>query len=234
MTLSNTSIEEYKDYLIKGTYEGSGKTEIDFKSRYDSLKIIHDAIEKNNFKDVLELGTCRSFMDGAYEGCNKDDIKFWNEADPQKWDWGAGAFSVVLCRCFNSINITTVDLIESHINRCKVMTKKYDNNFKYVVSDSLKFLNETEKKFDIIYVDTGDMTPIEPTAKLQLEEAMIICKRNLLKEGGLILIDDVKNQTPKKFGEISELGKSKYSLDYFCKHGYEIVFAGYQYILRKV
>lgn len=227
------NIENYKDYLIKGTYEGSGKTEADFKSRYDSLKIIHETIKNNNLTHVLELGTCRSFMDGAYEGCNKDDAKYWNDSDPQKWDWGAGAFSVVLCRCFDSINITTVDLIESHINRCRVMTKNQAKNFNYVVSDSLRFLNETENKFDIIYVDTGDMTPIEPTAKLQLDEATIICKRNLLKEGGLILIDDVRNQTPKKFGETSELGKSKYSLDYFCKNNYEIVFAGYQYILRK-
>jgi hypothetical protein len=227
------NIENYKEFLKKGTYDGSDKSEKDFKSRYDSLKIIHDTIIKNNLKEVLELGTCRSFMDGAYSGCNRDEVVFWDENDPAKWDWGAGAFSVSLCRCIESVNITTVDLISAHINRCKVMTSNHSNRFSYIVSDSLNFLNTTNKKFDIIYVDTGDMTPIEPTAKLQLDEAKIICSRDILQPNGLILIDDVKNQTPKKFGETSELGKSKYSLDYFCQHGFEIIFEGYQYILRK-
>ena len=85
----------------------------------------------------------------------------------------------------------------------------------------------------MLYLDTGDMTPIEPTALLQLDEVKIVVKRNLLSPNGLILIDDVKNQTPKKFGDKSGLGKSKYSIPYLLEHWYEIIMDEYQVILRR-
>ena len=84
-----------------------------------------------------------------------------------------------------------------------------------------------------MYLDTGDITPIEPSALLQLEEARIIVERDLLSKNGLILLDDVKNRTPKKFGEESDLGKSKYSIPFFLDHGFEIVLNEYQIVLRK-
>jgi len=40
----------------------------------------------------------------------------------------------------------------------------------------------------------------------------IIVEKNLLTPNGILLIDDVKNQTPKKFGDTSGLGKSKYAI----------------------
>lgn len=229
------NIDVYKKYLEDGTWGGqdwSSFKELP-KSRYESFKIIIDHIKNNNLTSILELGTCRSFMGGSYEGCNKDDIKYWDENKPEQWDWGAGAFSMIMGLCLDTINITTVDLMKAHIQRCKVMTEKRKEKYTYVVSDSLNFLQNVDKKYDIIYVDTGDMTPIEPTAKLQLEESKIIIARDLLNTNGLILIDDVKNQTPKKFGDTSELGKSKYSIDYFINNGYEIIFEGYQYILKR-
>ena len=77
------------------------------------------------------------------------------------------------------------------------------------------------------------MTPIEPTALLQLEEAQIIVEHNLMSPTGIILIDDVRNQTPKQFGETSDLGKAKYSIPYFLEHGFEIIADEYQVILKK-
>ena len=103
----------------------------------------------------------------------------------------------------------------------------------YRVCSSLDFLKVFNKKIDLLYVDTGDMTPIEPTARLQLEEAKIIVERDLLSDNGIILIDDVRNQTPKKFGETSEYGKAKYSLAYFVEHGYKIIADEYQVVLMK-
>lgn len=116
------------------------------------------------------------------------------------------------------------------------MTIDYANLMQYHVCSSLDFLQTCNFPggIDLLYLDTGDMWPIEPTACLQLEEAKIIVKRNLLSKNGFILIDDVKNQTPKKFGETSDLGKSKYSLPYFIENGYEIVMNEYQVILRKL
>ena len=77
------------------------------------------------------------------------------------------------------------------------------------------------------------MTPIEFTARLQLEEAKVIVARDLILEGGYILIDDVKNQTPQKFGAASKLGKSQYSLPFLLENGFELVMDEYQALLRK-
>ncbi len=125
--------------------------------------------------------------------------------------------------------IHTVDITANHIKRCKIVTHKYAKMFKYHISDSVNFLMMLEpKSVDLLYVDTGDMTPIEPTAKLQLREVEIIAKKNILKDDGLILIDDVKNNTPIKYGETSGLGKSKYAIPYLLENGYKTVFDGYQ------
>ena len=107
-------------------------------------------------------------------------------------------------------------------------------NIAYYVSSSEDFLEKVDKKIDLLYLDTGDMTPIEYTAQLHLREAKIIVERNLLAKDGLILIDDVKNVLPRRFGETSNLGKAKYSIPYFVDHGYKIVMDEYQYILKKV
>lgn len=78
------------------------------------------------------------------------------------------------------------------------------------------------------------MTSIEPTVLLQLEKAIVIVKHNLLSAHGIVLIDDVRNQTPKQFGETSDLGKAKYSIPYFLEHGFEIIADEYQVILKKI
>ena len=78
------------------------------------------------------------------------------------------------------------------------------------------------------------MTPIEFTAQLHLREAKIIVERNILKDDGIILIDDVKSCVPKLAGEISDYGKAKYSIPYFLENGYEIVMGEYQFILKKL
>ena len=131
--------------------------------------------------------------------------------------------------------IHTIDLISSHIERCKRMTSDFPHLLHYHVASSLDYLRSCEfpNGIDLLYLDTGDMHPIEPTALLQLEEAQIIVERNLLAPNGIILIDDVRNQTPKKFGETSDLGKSKYALPYLLENGFEVVMDGYQTVLKR-
>ena len=125
--------------------------------------------------------------------------------------------TIILCR-------VRVKIITADINQCIC----------YHVASSVDFLKTLpEQSVDLLYVDTGDMTPIEPTALLQLEEAMIIIENNLLSPNGIILIDDVRNQTPKQFGETSELGKAKYSIPFFLAHGFKIIADEYQVILQK-
>ncbi len=110
------------------------------------------------------------------------------------------------------------------------MTKGYDTVLHHTAT-SERFLRTFDKKIDLLYLDTGYMNPIEPTAHLQLREAQIIVERDLLSDNGLLLIDDVRNQNV--LDDASGLGKSKYAIPYLLKNGFEIVEDEYQVILRK-
>jgi hypothetical protein len=226
-------LNKYKELLDIGSFEGLRYEDLS-KSRYESFKMCLNFLEGRENPSILELGTSRSFVDGKFEGCNSDDIKYWNPKDFTKWDWGAGCFTIVFGQMSKYDSLITVDLIDSHIRRCKTMTDSLNIKCQHIVSDSIKFLNETEKKFDLIYLDTGDMWPIEGTCNLQLKEAEIIVNRNILKDGGLLLIDDVLNGTPRDMGDLkNKLGKSEKSIPYLESKGFKKIFGGYQYILTK-
>jgi hypothetical protein len=226
-------LDKYKDLLDGGSNEGLRYNDPD-RSRYMSFKHCLEFLSKRDNADVLELGTSRSFVDGKFEGCNMNDPKYWDPNDFSKWDWGAGCFTLIFGTIGNYNSFTTVDLIESHLKRCKIMTDSLNIKCNHVTSDSTIYLENTDKKYDLIYLDTGDMWPIEYTCNLQLKEAEIIVRRDLLKEGGIILIDDVLNGTPREMGDIdNKLGKSEESIPYLVQKGYDIIFEGYQYILKK-
>jgi len=230
-------LEKNKDYLDKAVdyFHSIEEQEKWFnvkpKSRYYSFKYCFQYFNKKN-PVIVELGTSRSFVDGRFEGCNSDDVKYWDKNDPEKWDWSAGFFTKVFSNLFPNTEIHTVDLMKNHIDRCKIMTND-KKNIIYHVASSEDFLNTFDKKIDLLYLDTGDMTPIEETAQLHLREAKIIVRKKMINNGGIILIDDVKSVTPKQNGEISDFGKAKYSLPYFLENGFEIVINEYQTILRK-
>jgi hypothetical protein len=231
-------LDQYKNYLDYGTHQGFDYSKYFERiplSRYHTYKKSYEIIINNNLKRVLELGTCRSFVNGDIYGCNSNDIRYWDKTKIENWDWYAGIFSVVTSRCLlhKNINITTLDIELQHINRCKIMTEDYKDNFNYVVSNSLDYLSKLpENSYDLIYIDTGDMTPIEATANLQLEECKIIKERKILNNNGILLIDDVKNLTPTLFGDNSLMGKSKYSINYLINNGFEIIMDEYQVILK--
>lgn len=234
-----TLLAPYKEYLEWGTYYGGDWSYLPSipKSRYDTFKTAFELFEKNNGKVIVELGTSRSFVHGGLIGCNLDDRKYWHPDQPADWDWGAGFFTRMAAVALGRLNpeIHTVDLITGHINRCRVMLADYSSIMRFHVSDSVAFLKNTPfpNGIDLLYLDTGDMTPIEPTALLQLEEAKVVVERNLIPKGGILLIDDVKNTTPRKFGDTSGLGKSKYALPFLLKNGFELIADEYQVILRK-
>ena len=75
----------------------------------------------------------------------------------------------------------------------------------------------------------------EKTAQLHLREAKIIVEKNILKNNGIILIDDVRNpyMLLKKITD-NKYGKSKYAIPYFLENNYEIVMDEYQVILKKI
>ena len=231
-------LNQYQYYLEAGTYIGFDWSHFLVKplSRYDTFKAAFNHFKNNKGRVVVELGTSRSFVHGGLVGCNSDDPHYWVPTQPASWDWGAGFFTRMAAECLMHLNpeIHTVDIAASHIERCKVMTADLSDYITYHVASSLDFLETClPHSIDLLYLDTGDMTPIEPTALLQLHEAHIIVGRDVLSDNGIILIDDVRNQTPKQFGETSDLGKSKYSIPYLLEQGFEIVANEYQVILKK-
>ena len=234
------NIEKYKIYLenAMGYYYDKLTFLKHFqkepKSRYHSFKYVIEYIKKNNFKNILELGTSRSYVDGRFKGCNESNDKYWEPNNPEKWDWSAGLFTKVFAEEFKGkVNLDTLDNNKEHLRRCEVMLGKNKKNVTFINSSSEKYLRDTNKKYDIIYLDTGDMTPVENNALLQLIEANIIVERKLLNKNGLIIIDDVRNPLPKKSGELNELGKSKYSIPYLLENNFEILIDEYQVILKK-
>jgi hypothetical protein len=223
------NIEQYKQLLDYNTNNEMG-FEDESKSRYQSFTKCLEHLANVPSPNILELGTTRSFVGGAFVGCNSDDSKYWNPNDFTKWDFGAGAFTLVIGQKYP---LTTVDLIGDHIKRCKIMTDSLHIKCSHVISDSIKFLSTTNRTYDLIYLDTGDMWPIEPTEELQLREAQIIVERKLLNPAGILLIDDVLNHTPHKLGNSNNrYGKSTKSLPYLLSNGFRLLFEGYQYILE--
>ncbi len=228
----------YKEFLAWGTYEGSDWSRFSRipQSRYETFKAAFERLEILDHPVIVELGTSRSFNHGGLIGCNLDDVSYWMPNQPETWDWGAGFFTRMAAVALQDrpVSIYTVDLISNHIKRCKTMTSDF-HNIQYNISDSVSFLRKCSfpKGIDLLYLDTGDMTPLEPTACLQLEEVKVVVARSLIAPGGYILIDDVRNQTPKKFGEVSDLGKAKYSIPFLLDNGFEIVMDEYQVLLRR-
>lgn len=226
-----SKLELYKDLLDKNTNSGMG-FEDRSKSRYQSFKICLDLLKDKPNAKILELGTCRSFVDGSFEGCNSDDPKYWVPNDYTRWDFGAGCFSLIFGQY--GYNITTLDLIPSHIQRCKIMLDSLNVNASFIIMSSLDFLAQTNEKYDLIYLDTGDMYPIEPSEDLQEAEARLIILRNILKDDGVLLIDDVLNHTPRKLGNLENIyGKSTKSIPLLRAHNYNCLFEGYQQIWKK-
>ena len=190
-------------------------------------------LDKRDDINILELGTSRSYVDGRFPGCLEDDIEYWDENSPEKWDWSAGLFTKYFSDILSEkkkFRLTTVDLNKKHLKRCKIMTRNNEENITYIHNNSESVIKNTqEKSIDLLYIDTGDMDEI--TAELHKREAILIIKHNILKDDGLILIDDVRN--PCIEFTRKNLGKSKYSIPLFLKNGYELVFDEYQVILKK-
>ncbi len=229
----------FKAYLHEGTYAGADWSRYAVKpaSRATTFLQAFSHFAENNGKVVVELGTSHSFVHGGLPGCDSDDTRYWNPNKPEDWDWGAGFFTRMAAEALGHLNPTiyTVDLHAPAIRRCQIMTESFKSLIQYRVMDSVRFLRNCDlvQKIDLLYLDTGYVWPAEPTAQLQLREAQAVVERNLMAPGGIILIDDVQNQTPYKFGDTTKHGKARYSIPYLLANGFEMVSDEYQVILRK-
>lgn len=232
--------KEYNNYLYESQYNCYHLKKNKFIPTYGRIPALRDhtfsycieELKKKKNVNIIELGTTRSFVSAQYPGCLVNDVKYWEPYQPHKWDWGAGCFTKYFCDILEGIvkyKLTTVDLDFNHLEICKTITENNDN-ITYICDYSENVIKKTKKKsVDLLYVDTGDMD--ESTAELHKREAQLIVEYDILKDDGIILIDDVKN--PSNEFSRNNLGKSKYSVPYLLKNGYEIVVDEYQLILKK-
>lgn len=233
----DAALQPYADYLAAGTWEGQDWSVfggVKPASRYKSFRRAFELFATIEGKTIVEIGTIRSYVHGGLPGCNEGDDSLWEPHNPKNWDWGAGCFSLMAAECLKPLapKIHTVDLIPEHIRRCRLMTQFNSRFFEYHVQDSLQFLTAFKGQIDLLYLDSGDIWPIEPSAQHQRREVEIVVKRNLLSPNGILLIDDVRTTTPIKFGEKSRLGKAKYSLPFLLNQGFRVDLHEYQVILR--
>lgn len=225
-------LDKYRPFLEEGTYEGQDWSSFALrpKSRYETMRVAFSRFVRSRGNVVVELGTTRSFCGGASDGCNRDEPIYWEPERPELWDWGAGSFTRVAAEALQA-TIHTVDVSRAHIERCKRITRPFARRLRYHVRSSEDFLRRFRGRIDLLYMDSGDITPLEPTAQLQLREVHLVVSRGLIRAGGLVLVDDVQNQTARKLGDVSALGKGKYSIPFLLAHGFEVLEAGYQYLL---
>jgi hypothetical protein len=216
------SLEQFRAYIDQNEHT----------PRWDTLTAALTAADHPN-SVIIELGTCHSFVDGSLEGCDSPDINYWHPDKPEMWDWGAGAFSLMAAISLPQATIWTVDISNDALARCKVMTKPSAKQFHYVCDDAAHFLREFQGQADLIYFDAGYAWPVEPTATDNLNQSKTVIERQLLRDGGKILMDDTNCTVPAEYGMPCPLGRARYSLPYFLTNGFEIELQKYQTLLRR-
>ena len=243
--------------LADGSYLGQGGRKLPPRGRAYTFASAFRHFERNGGKVVVELGTTRSFRGdglrndgvnaGCFDGgCTPEEVhRWWHPDDPSFWDWGAGFFGRLAALCLGHLGVEQhqVDFAEAHILRAQAINSDMQHVM-YYHSTSEAFLESFEGQIDLLYLDTGDVSPIEPTALLHKREAEIIIKRDLVRPGGIILIDDVLHPTPLQLKHdpqypelhaqpISALGKAKYSIPLLLENGYEMLENEFQVLLRR-
>ena len=204
------------------------------KFRYDTFKYCWDWVKKRNLRLSLNLEPLAVLLTGSFLDATLMIVLFGNPDNPDVWDWSAGCFTRVFGELIQGtdIEMISVDYTANHISRSKIMTQDFEN-IEYFVSSSEEFLESGEGQIDFLYMDTGDVTPIEPTAELHLRESKILVENDLISEDGIILIDDVRNPQSMKQND-DEYGKAKYSIPYLRDNGFEIIMDEYQVLMQKV
>lgn len=89
-----------------------------------------------------------------------------------------------------------------------------------------EFLNQFSGQADLIYMDHGECS--EETARMHAADAQFILEKNLIKEGGFVLIDDHLLEPGKDLEP-----KSNYSREVFEQAGWRVVAEGRQLLMQR-
>jgi len=104
-------------------------------SRYLTFKKALEILFRNQGKIICETGTQR-----------------------QEDDWGAGMSTTIFGKycSLNGAKIYTVDNNARNMFTSKALTEEFKDNIEYVLSDSVEFLGNFDRKIDLLYLDSFD------------------------------------------------------------------------------
>ena len=235
--------KEYNTFLQKALFKYYSKDTFEKvygrvpKQRDYTFSYCIDFLENRDDIVIAELGTTRSFVDGKFKGVCKPDDKYWEPDNPDKWDWSAGIFTKYFSTILNEKNkkfkLTSIDINKNALYVSQKMNENTKESIEFKLCSSENYIkNQPKKTLDLLYLDTGNMD--EATAELHLREAKLLVENQIIKDDGIILIDDVRNPAMVlKKNEKNKYGKSKYAIPYLLENGYEIIEDEYQVILKK-
>ena len=105
-----------------------------------------------------------------------------------------------------AINLTFVEIDRSTLQHLKSQTALFDQNITAIKGDAINFLNQTNKTFDIIFLD--------PPYKENKLPMLIdhIFQEKILKKDGIIIIHRHKKENDKFSNNLKILDEKKYGI----------------------
>jgi|SRR5208282_4733893 len=156
-----------------------------------------------NVKNIVETGTSRE--PGNWAGDGQSTVVF-------------GAFAQRYgCRLW------TCDIEPSYIEAARRSTAQYAAHIEYVVSDSVRFLQDFKQPIDFLYLDSfdfnpqGDPNPAQDHAVREGQAAL-----HALHTQSIVLIDDCNTTHGGKGGKV---------IPFFLGEGWQVVGLNYQVLL---
>jgi len=209
-TFQNKNKMKYSEYFDKrkNTFEESFKL------------ILYNLNNNNKTYNIIELGSCRSFVSIKFTGAFYCDEIYWKPKNPELWDWGAGVFTKVFSENLKGKNykLFTIDP-DPDANKIVSTMCFEDKSVIPINGYSTDFLKTIDFKIDFLYMDHME-SGTEYAYLKHLEDCQIIVEKNLMEKNGLILIDDA-------------IEKGIYSIPYLLKNKYRILIQEYQVLMQK-
>jgi len=176
---------------------------MNFLEKYNNNKNIRFPL----FKKTLEISSSRNHKIIVETGTARGKNKFFFF---KKFNWKDGMSTLMFSEYAKFVNgkLHSCDLSEDNIKNAVSFTKKYSDNVKFYVNDSVIFLKNFDQKIDLLYLDSFDGHNVELASKHQLKEAEMVLDK--LKEDSIVLLDD-------------KGAKTLYSSLFFIDNGFKIL-----------
>jgi mannosyltransferase OCH1-like enzyme len=208
---------------------------------------------------VVELGVTRSFVSEPPRDVVMTDRAHWRPDDAAAWDWGAGCFTRVVVETlagydciYHGVDPSAESLAVAKITLEPIFAETAEEATAQSLATELDagvlawagpaelrrrihfhqktaaaFLETWGGQADLIYMDHGECS--EETAAIHAMDARTILERDLVKPGGLVLIDD---HAPQGEGD-KAIPKSQTARAVFEEAGWAMMAEGYQLLLQR-